>query len=81
MSRIGKQPITLPAGVEARIADDAVTVKGSKGELTSPLFPGITVEQEGANLNVLCNDLETKKTKSFYGLARALLANSARASP
>ncbi len=76
MSRIGKQPITLPAGVEARIADDAVTVKGSKGELTSPLFPGITVEQEGANLNVLCNDLETKKTKSFYGLARALLANN-----
>jgi len=76
MSRIGKQPITLPAGVEARIGSDAVTIKGSKGELSSPLFPGITVEQEGNVLTVLCSDLRTKKTKSFYGLVRALLASN-----
>jgi len=76
MSRIGKQPITLPAGVEARIASDAVTVKGSKGELSSPLFPGITVEQEGNVLTVSCSDLGTKKTKSYYGLVRALLASN-----
>ena len=76
MSRIGKQPITLPAGVEARIAADSVTVKGSKGELTSPLFAGITVAQEGDVLTISCADLETKKTKSFYGLVRALLANN-----
>lgn len=76
MSRIGKQPITLPTGVEARIGADAVTVKGGKGELSSPLFPGITVEQEGSVLTVLCSDLGTKKTKSFYGLVRALLASN-----
>jgi len=76
MSRIGKQPITLPAGVEVRIAADSVTVKGGKGELTSPLFPGITVEQEGNVLSVLCSDMGTKKTKSFYGLVRALVASN-----
>ncbi len=76
MSRIGKQPITVPAGVEVRIAADSVTVKGSKGELVAPLFAGITVAQEGDKLNVSCTDLETKKTKSFYGLVRALLANN-----
>ena len=76
MSRVGKQPITLPAGVEARIDANSVTIKGSKGELTSPLFSGITVEQEGSRLNVLCADLGSKKTKSFYGLVRALLASN-----
>ena len=76
MSRVGKQPITLPAGVEARIETNSVTIKGSKGELTSPLFAGITVEQEGNKLNVLCTDLGSKKTKSFYGLVRALLASN-----
>jgi len=76
MSRIGKQPITLPAGVEVRIGSDAVTIKGGKGELSSPLFPDITVEQEGNVLTVLCSDMGTKKTKSFYGLVRALLASN-----
>ncbi len=76
MSRVGKQPITLPAGVEARIDSSSVTIKGSKGELTSPLFAGITVEQDGSVLKVLCSDLGTKKTKSFYGLVRALLASN-----
>ncbi|MDX8407681.1 MAG: 50S ribosomal protein L6 [Mariprofundaceae bacterium] len=76
MSRIGKQPITVPAGVEVSIAADSVTVKGAKGELVAPLFPGITAAQEGDKLNITCTDLETKKTKSFYGLVRALLANN-----
>ena len=76
MSRIGKQPITVPAGVEVSIAADSVTVKGTKGELVAPLFPGITADQEGDQLNISCTDLETKKTKSFYGLVRALLANN-----
>jgi len=75
MSRIGKQTITLPSGVELSVGSDSVTVKGSKGELTSPLFPGITVEQEGNVVSVLCSDLDTKKTKSFYGLVRSLLAS------
>ena len=75
MSRIGKQPIQVPSGVEVKIEDAAVTVKGPKGELTSPLFAGIGVEQDGDVLNVTCADLENKETKSRFGLARALLAN------
>ncbi len=76
MSRIGKQPITVPAGVEVRISEDSVTVKGPKGELVSPLFNGITVTQEGDQLQVHCSRLDDKKTKSFYGLVRALIANN-----
>lgn len=76
MSRIGKQPITLPAGVEVTIADDQVTVKGAKGTMVSPLFPTITVEQDGAVLNVKCSDMGSKKNNSLYGLARSLIANN-----
>ena len=76
MSRVGKEPINIPAGVEIRLNDDSVTTKGAKGELTSPLFDGITVAQEGSTLTVSCADLDTKKTKSFYGLARMLIANN-----
>jgi large subunit ribosomal protein L6 len=76
MSRIGKEAITVPAGVEVSITADSVTVKSGKGELTSPLFEGISVAQDGDQLKVSCSDLGTKKTKSFYGLVRALLANN-----
>ncbi len=75
MSRIGKQPITLPSGVSATISADSVSVKGPKGELSSPLFDGITVAQEGNELQLTCADMETKETKAKFGLARALLAN------
>ncbi len=75
MSRIGKQPISVPAGVEIKIHDDHVAVKGPKGELTAPLFPGITVNHEGDTLTLSCADLGNKALKSKFGLARALLAN------
>lgn len=75
MSRIGKQPITVPGGVEIRIQGDSVTVKGPRGELVSPLFNGITAVQEGDSLSLQCADLNNKAMKSKYGLARALLAN------
>lgn len=76
MSRIGKQPITLPSGVEAKIEASGVTVKGPKGEMTSPLFDGISVSQEGSKLQLACTDLGSKKMKGNFGLARALLANN-----
>ncbi len=76
MSRVGKEPITIPAGVEIRISDNSVTVKGAKGELSSPLFAGVSAEQEGNTLTVQCTDLGHKKTKSFFGLARMLIANN-----
>ncbi len=75
MSRIGKQPITVPGGVEIKIQAGSVTVKGPIGELTSPLFDGISVVHEGNSLALQCTDLNNKVMKSKYGLARALLAN------
>jgi len=75
MSRIGKQPITIPDGVEIKIEHDSVAVKGPKGAVVSPLFNGITAVQEGDSLSLQCADLNNKVMKSKYGLARALLAN------
>lgn len=76
MSRIGKQPVTLPVGVSATIGSDSITLKGGKGELTSPLFAGITAAQEDNVLTISCSNLEDKKTKSFFGLVRALVASN-----
>jgi len=76
MSRIGLQPITIPAGVEVRLGEGEVTVKGPKGELSSPIYPGITIEQEGDQLRLACADLGNKRLKSMFGLCRALLANN-----
>ncbi len=75
MSRIGKQPITVPSGVEITIGRDSVKVKGSKGEMSAPLFDGITIEQEGDQLRLSCARMDDKKSKSYFGLSRALLAN------
>lgn len=76
MSRIGNQPITVPSGVEIKIQADSVVAKGPKGELAAPLFAGITVSQDGDVLTVACENLADKRTKSFFGLVRALLANN-----
>ncbi|MCF7822281.1 MAG: 50S ribosomal protein L6 [Mariprofundaceae bacterium] len=76
MSRIGKQPVILPSGVEAKIEASSVTVKGPKGEMTSPLFDGISISQEGSELQLACADLGSKQMKGNFGLARALLANN-----
>ncbi|RMH51714.1 MAG: 50S ribosomal protein L6 [Zetaproteobacteria bacterium] len=75
MSRIGKQPITLPEGVEVSVGAGRVTVKGRNGELSAPLFDGITVAQEGNRLLLSCARMNDRKSRSRYGLARALLAN------
>jgi len=76
MSRIGNKIIEVPSGVEVRIAADSVTVKGKNGEMSSPLFDGVTVAQEGSNLQVACADLGNKKMKSNFGMVRALIANN-----
>jgi len=76
MSRIGKQPVTLAAGIEAKITADSITVKGSKGELTSPLFDGLSATQEDNAIQISCSDVSNKKMNGNFGLARALLANN-----
>ena len=75
MSRIGKMPITIPAGVEVTIAEgNVVTVKGPKGTLERALPTEMTIEmQDGAVVVTRPNDL--KKNKSLHGLTRTLIHN------
>ena len=75
MSRIGRMPITVPAGVEVTVAEgNVVTVKGPKGTLTKQLHPTMMIEQEGNTIHVKRAD-ETKESKSLHGLTRTLLNN------
>lgn len=74
MSRIGKQPITVPSGVTVNIDGSTVTVKGPKGELTRTFQPMITIQQDGDELIVTRPD-DSREAKSFHGLTRTLLAN------
>ena len=74
MSRIGKQPVEIPAGVTVEIKDLTVTVKGSKGELTKTFPEGVKIEQQDNQLIVTRNS-ETKRDRAFHGLTRSLLAN------
>jgi len=75
MSRIGKRPIPLPKGVTAAVSDEAVDVKGPKGQLRQPLPPGVSVE-------LLDGQLEAKLVgdallhEKYHGLARTLVANA-----
>lgn len=74
MSRIGREPIDLPAGVEAKIDGQNISVKGPKGELALTVHPNITVTQEGNVLHVTRpNDL--KENRALHGLTRSLVHN------
>lgn len=74
MSRIGKKPILIPEGVEVNIEDNKVTVKGPKGELQEEVRPEIKVEEKEGKI-FISPQRETKKTKAFWGLFRALIFN------
>jgi large subunit ribosomal protein L6 len=74
MSRIGKRPIAVPAGVEIRIEGGTVTVKGPKGTLEHTLADPITIEQEDAQLQLRRPDDE-RRSKERHGLSRTLVAN------
>jgi large subunit ribosomal protein L6 len=75
MSRIGRKPIPLPAGVKIQMGGTAVEVQGPKGKLTVPVPRGIRFEQKDGVLNAL---RETDEFRAVHGLARALLANAVR---
>lgn len=75
MSRIGKKPITIPAGVEVTIADNAVTAKGPKGTLTQAFEAEyVAVKVEGDQLTVERAD-DSKSARARHGLYRSLFAN------
>ena len=74
MSRIGKLPIAIPAGVTVTLKDDVVTVKGPKGELSQYVNPLITVTVEG-NEVIVSRSSDEKQERAFHGLYRALINN------
>ena len=74
MSRIGKLPIAIPAGVTVTLKDDVVTVKGPKGELSQYVNPLITVTVEG-NEVIVSRSSDEKQERSLHGLYRALINN------
>ena len=74
MSRIGKQPIPVPSGVEVTIHDHRVTVKGPRGTLEHEVPETITVAREGDDLVVTRPDDE-RENRSLHGLTRSLVSN------
>ncbi|KAF0194950.1 MAG: large subunit ribosomal protein L6 [Bacteroidetes bacterium] len=75
MSRIGKMPIVIPAGVQITVTDtNLVTVKGKLGQLTQQIDPNVTIRVEGSQLLVVRAN-ETQDVRSKHGLYRSLLAN------
>ncbi len=74
MSRIGKLPIKIPAGVTISVSDNVVSVKGPKGELSQELTGGITVSIEDGELSV-SRPNDEKRERSLHGLYRALIHN------
>ncbi|MBS2097203.1 50S ribosomal protein L6 [Carboxylicivirga linearis] len=74
MSRIGKAPISIPSGVNVTVKDNAVTVKGPKGELVEKIHPELEVKVEDGTLTVERPNDE-KEMRSMHGLYRSLINN------
>jgi large subunit ribosomal protein L6 len=75
MSRIGKNPIPVPAGVQVHVGNGVVQVKGPKGSLLQPVPGGISVALEGEQV-VVKRDGDEREKRALHGLTRALLANA-----
>ena len=74
MSRVGRQPITLPAGVELTIEAGRVNVTGPKGQLSCPVLTGLNVTKDEAVVTVTKRQ-DTAATQRAFGLMRTLVAN------
>ncbi len=74
MSRIGRMPIAIPAGVDVTIDGSTVTVKGPKGTLTRTVHSNMIVEKDGATVTV-SRPNDDKMNRSLHGLTRTLIAN------
>jgi large subunit ribosomal protein L6 len=74
MSRIGRLPVTVPAGVDVKIDDHTLKLKGPKGELALTFHPNVSVTREDGTLVVARKDDE-KSNRALHGLTRALIAN------
>ncbi|WP_462412568.1 50S ribosomal protein L6 [Neobacillus sp. Marseille-QA0830] len=74
MSRVGKKPIEIPAGVTVTVNNSTVTVKGPKGELTRTFNPDITINLEENVVNVT-RPSDNKEHRALHGTTRAVIAN------
>ena len=74
MSRIGKKPVAIPAGVTATMANGVITMKGPKGELTMPTVPDITYELTDGEVAVKPAN-NTRRARAFWGMQRTLVQN------
>jgi len=74
MSRIGKEPIPLPSGVDVTLTEGRVTVKGPKGELVQDIHPDITVALDDGFV-VVTRHSDQRDHRALHGLTRALIAN------
>jgi len=74
MSRIGKLPITIPAGVEVKLNGNIIDVKGPKGQLTKELHPDMIIEQTDGVIEVK-RPSDDKDHRALHGLTRTLVAN------
>jgi large subunit ribosomal protein L6 len=74
MSRIGRLPIAVPAGVTVDIKESQVNIKGPKGEVSQAVMPGIGIKMEDSKL-IVNRSSDTKEQKALHGLTRALLNN------
>lgn len=74
MSRVGKQPITIPNNVEVNVKDSTITIKGSRGELTHQIRPEVDVKVEDGQI-IFNKKIESKKSSAHWGTTRAIIAN------
>ena len=74
MSRIGRKPINIPAGVEVKLNGSEVSVKGPKGTLTQSFNPNMAIALEGSEITVTRPN-DNKENRSLHGLTRTLIHN------
>ncbi len=74
MSRVAKNPVTVPAGVEVKFGTDALTVKGKNGELSFPLSSDVTIELADGQLSFAAAN-SSKQANAMSGTTRAIVAN------
>ena len=74
MSRVGKKPVAIPAGVTAKVDGQKVAVKGGKGELSFVVPDDVAVAMDGSAINVNPR-FETKRARAMWGMSRAMINN------
>ncbi len=74
MSRIGKKPVEIPSGVDVKLLNNSITVKGPKGELKRDLHPKMTIRQDGKTI-VVERASDHREDRSLHGLTRTLISN------